>query len=74
MKYVYDPNHKELNRYVIVTYMDGGPCIFKRYGTEPESVKREFIKFVHEEYQVYLSEHDIEIKEDPSHPVEYNVK
>ena len=71
MKYVYDPNHKELNRYVIIANINNCICYFKRYGTDPEKIKREFIVFVHEAYDVFIDS-EIVIKEDPSHPVDYN--
>jgi hypothetical protein len=70
VKYIYDPNNKELNRYVLSTMLFGEPVIFKRYGTDPERVKRELIVFIHEMYNVFVD--NVEIKEDPTHPMAYN--
>lgn len=65
MNYSYKDGMK---RYRCVTTINGEPNVFKRYGKDPEPVKRELITFIHEFYEVWADVHEIE--EDKTHPID----
>lgn len=63
-------NSKETNlkRYNLVAIVNGEELRFKRYGKDPEQVKRELIVFIHENYGVFTDK--VLIDEDKTHPVQ----
>lgn len=62
-------NSKETNltRYNLVAIVNGEELRFKRYGKDPEKVKRELIVFIHENYDYFTNK--VIIEEDKTHPV-----
>lgn len=67
MSYTYKDN---LKRYRIVVNMNGEPQVFKRYGTDPDKVKKELVTFIHERYDMWVDVHEID--EDKTHPIKEN--
>ena len=65
MNYTYKDGMK---RYRCVVTINGEPNVFKRYGKDPETVKRELITFIHEFYEVWPDVHEVE--EDKTHPID----
>lgn len=63
-------NSKEsdLTRYNLVTNVNGEELRFKRYGKDPEKVKRELIVFIHENYGVFTDK--VIVEEDKTHTVQ----
>jgi hypothetical protein len=57
-----------LKRYRLVVNLNGEQLTFKRYGTDPEVVKRELITFIHEIYEIWG---DVQlVEEDKTHPID----
>jgi hypothetical protein len=65
MSYTYKNN---LKRYRCVVNLNGEQLTFKRYGTDPEVVKRELITFIHEMYEIWGDVQSVE--EDKTHPID----
>ena len=67
-EYIFSKNDKDLTRYNLVAIVNGEELRFKRYGKDPEKVKRELIVFIHENYGVFTDK--VIIDEDKTHPVQ----
>ncbi len=67
-EYIFSKTDPELTRYNLVTVVNGEELRFKRYGKDPEKVKRELIVFIHEMYGVFTDK--VIIDEDKTHPVQ----
>ena len=67
-EYIFSKKDPELTRYNLVTVVNGEELRFKRYGKDPEKVKRELIVFIHEMYGVFTDK--VIIEEDKTHPVQ----
>lgn len=60
-----------MQRFKCIAYIDGQPnqpMIFKRYGTNVDSVKSELSSFINESYMANFNITDVEI--DKTHPAE----
>ena len=67
-EYIFSKKDPELIRYNLVTIVNGEELRFKRYGKDPEKVKRELIVFIHEMYGVFTDK--VIIEEDKTHPAQ----
>lgn len=67
-EYIFSKKDQELKRYNLVAIVNGEELRFKRYGKDPEKVKRELIVFIHEMYGVFTDK--VIIEEDKTHPVQ----
>lgn len=67
-EHIFSKKDPELTRYNLVTIVNGEELRFKRYGKDPEKVKRELIVFIHEMYGVFTDK--VIIEEDKTHPVQ----
>ena len=56
-------------RYKAVVGINGRACIYKRYGTSEDEVKKELVKELKEYYTNFTATDIISVEKDKTHPV-----